>query len=150
MSLYHLYLAFDGRIRRSTYFLKGWLPITVLYLLIAYLDTVIFQTEFGEPSAFMCLPVLILAYISLALGIKRAHDLNHSGWFLLWGFIPFIGSINYAVFYMRILSTVEIHTLLTIKNCAVFDVTAKAEIKIDSCRSTGTCPISVITTKLFN
>ena len=36
---------------------------------------------------------------SIAVAIRRLHDTNKSGWFLLLGLIPFVGAILLIVFY---------------------------------------------------
>ena len=54
-------------------------------------------SAFGEdsPAANMVLVMLYvpLIWISLALGVKRWHDRNKSGWWVLIGMIPIIGPL---------------------------------------------------------
>ncbi len=85
----HFLLATDGRISRSDYWLRFQLPATVLIILIAALD----------PTAGYITLVAALAIVwpYIAVGIKRAHDRNKSGWWLLITFVPAIGSIWYLV-----------------------------------------------------
>jgi uncharacterized membrane protein YhaH (DUF805 family) len=35
---------------------------------------------------------------SIALGVRRLHDIGYSGWWLLIGFVPFVGGILLLVF----------------------------------------------------
>jgi len=37
---------------------------------------------------------------SIAVAIRRLHDTNKTGWFLLLGLIPFVGAIILLVFYI--------------------------------------------------
>ena len=44
--------------------------------------------------------VLAVLVPSLAVAIRRLHDSNKTGWFLLLGLIPFVGAIILLVFYI--------------------------------------------------
>lgn len=72
-----------GRIRRKEYCL------TVLFIAIPLgILNAIIENGGGEGGlmAFSTILYFFLAYIGLMQGIKRCHDLGHSGW---WIFIPF-------------------------------------------------------------
>ncbi len=45
------------------------------------------------------LVALALILPSIAVGIRRLHDQDKSGWFILMGFIPFVGGIILIVFF---------------------------------------------------
>ena len=50
--------------------------------------------------------IIVLYYLAifipyLAVSVRRLHDTNRSGWFLLLGLIPFIGGIILIVFYAQ-------------------------------------------------
>jgi uncharacterized membrane protein YhaH (DUF805 family) len=90
MSLSKLLFSTEGRIPRSTYWYYS-LGYTGTYLLALFLDY-IFGT-FDESSGyglFSALLSLVGIVTGLAVGIKRCHDRDHSGWFLLLGLIPFL------------------------------------------------------------
>ena len=91
-SLSELYLSFDGRVSRSTYWLKYMLPYFLIYLVFALLDISLgnfdYDLGYGTTSGLFTLIGIIP---SLAISVKRCHDRNRSGWFLLLGFIPVIG-----------------------------------------------------------
>jgi uncharacterized membrane protein YhaH (DUF805 family) len=75
------YAAFNGRAARSEYW---WF---VLFTFLVSLATgMVSQTLSGLFSLAVLLP-------SLAVGVRRLHDIDKSGWFLLLGLIPIVGWI---------------------------------------------------------
>ncbi|MDO9139262.1 MAG: DUF805 domain-containing protein [Methylobacter sp.] len=91
-SLTELFLSFDGRVSRSTYWLRYMLPYFLIYVVLAVLDISLgsfdYDTGYGTTSGLFTLVGIIP---SLAMNIKRCHDRNRTGWFLLVGLIPVIG-----------------------------------------------------------
>ncbi len=51
------------------------------------------SSEPGQAPLFSFVFLVAASWPSLAVGVKRSHDRNRSGWFLLIGLIPIIGSI---------------------------------------------------------
>lgn len=92
ISIGHLYFKFGGRIGRFTYFLHGTVILLTLIILFAYIDS-LFVTDYGDVGLVGYLGMLFVCWMGAAISIKRAHDLDHSGWWLLWSAIPIIGSI---------------------------------------------------------
>lgn len=91
MSLQKLLLSFQGRILRSTYWYYV-LAYVAIYLVAYLLDVLIFGSD--SQTRVLSIIVSLLAIVpGLAVGVKRAHDRNHSGWFLLIGLIPLIGGL---------------------------------------------------------
>lgn len=92
MNLTQLYFSFDGRIGLGTYWLKGALPITAFMILIALIDVKYFG--YGPYSGVLTLVgrVLIL-WPALALTVKRWHDRDKSGFWVLIGLIPYLGAV---------------------------------------------------------
>ena len=88
-SFFDLFFSFEGRISRSTYWLKYMLPYTLVYFVLAILDintgSFDYSTGYGTYTAIFTLLGVIP---SLAIGIKRCHDRNRTGWFLLVSLIP--------------------------------------------------------------
>lgn len=77
-----------GRLNRKVYFLRG-LFIGVVGLMFSLLASAL-DTMAGF---FICIIVMVPALISqVMLGIRRWHDLNKSGWFILLTGIPIIGA----------------------------------------------------------
>ena len=88
------YAGFSGRARRTEYWMFTLFNIIiggVLYAVYAATGS----------SIFMILYVLYFVAVfvpSLAVGVRRLHDTNRTGWWLLLGFVPFIGGIVLIVF----------------------------------------------------
>jgi uncharacterized membrane protein YhaH (DUF805 family) len=86
------YVNFAGRAIRSEYWY--W----VLFVLIATIVTSIIDLVLGIT---LFEPIFSLAVLlpSIAVGVRRLHDLDRSGWWLLLGFIPLIGAIVLIVWF---------------------------------------------------
>ena len=91
MSRKDILFSFQGRIPRKTYWLSilGLILISTLaMLLLSGVGAMISQ------NAAIFLPFLIyipLIWSSLAIQVKRWHDRNKSGWWVLIGLVPVIG-----------------------------------------------------------
>ena len=87
-----LFFSFDGRVSRSTYWLKYMLPYFLIYVVLVMLDigtgSFDFKVGYGIASGLFTLVGIIPG---LAMSIKRCHDRNRTGWFLLVSLIPLIG-----------------------------------------------------------
>jgi uncharacterized membrane protein YhaH (DUF805 family) len=87
------YAKFDGRADRGEFW---WFVLAniLLYVVLGILMNV--------SSIFVVLYVVAafgLLVPSIAVAIRRLHDTNKSGWFLLLALIPLIGGIILIVFY---------------------------------------------------
>jgi uncharacterized membrane protein YhaH (DUF805 family) len=94
MPLSQLLFSFEGRIPRSTW----WLSSIVLSLVnMAVVMTMGPLADENSLGAVMLIPLLawfaFLVIASLALQVKRWHDRDKSGWWILIGFVPIIGGI---------------------------------------------------------
>lgn len=81
------WLNFNGRISRKTYWLQYILPLGI--------GSAIFQEIFkdiGLEWISICISLLTLV-ASLAGQVKRCHDRDRTGWFLLLSLVPIIGWI---------------------------------------------------------
>ena len=91
MSRKDILFSFQGRIPRKTYWLSilGLMLISILAMLVlSGVGSMISQ------NAAIYLPFLIyipLIWSSLAIQVKRWHDRNKSGWWVLIGLVPVIG-----------------------------------------------------------
>ena len=83
------FFSFGGRAPRSTY----WVGVVICFIL----SLIISAAGGEEPSdavACISLPAMVLfLWIGLAVSIKRYHDRNKSGWWVLIFLIPIIGPI---------------------------------------------------------
>lgn len=81
--------SFKGRVARHRYWM--FVALTIPFIIIAVIwDNYLGNKPFEGPGAIIG---LILLWPTLAVQVKRWHDLNMSGWWVLVGFIPIIGSI---------------------------------------------------------
>lgn len=86
------YAVFSGRSRRKEYWMFCLFSFIFAIAAMA-LDAVLGTTVgmgYGVIYAVYALAVLIP---SIAVSVRRLHDVGKSGWFILIGFIPIIGAI---------------------------------------------------------
>ena len=90
------YVRFDGRASRPAFW--WWLLFAILVAIaVSALDGTIF-----EESMLLTLFVWLgLILPSLSVAIRRLHDTDRSGWWILISFIPIIGFITLLVFYLQ-------------------------------------------------
>ncbi|SHH19154.1 DUF805 domain-containing protein [Marivita hallyeonensis] len=96
------YATFSGRAARSEFW---WfvLFLMVMNLLLAILDRALFGvTSDGQPISIIG-AVFSLAIIlpSIAVGVRRLHDLDKSGWWYLLILIPFLGALVLIYFFVQ-------------------------------------------------
>jgi uncharacterized membrane protein YhaH (DUF805 family) len=86
------YAGFSGRARRTEY----WMFFLINFIIIVALELIGMAVKVITILAGIYgLAVLIP---SLAVGVRRLHDTGRSGWWLLIGIIPVIGTIILIVF----------------------------------------------------
>jgi len=80
------YFNFDGRASRYEYW---WFVVINLVIsgVCTLLDQLVGMAIF---SGILCLALLLPG---LGLCVRRLHDINKSGWWILLAFIPFVGAI---------------------------------------------------------
>ena len=83
------YFVFQGRASRSEYW---WFQLIVSP---SYAISTILENEITYFFLGITLFTLIPA---ISVGVRRLHDTNRSGFFLLLGFIPFIGGLVLLLF----------------------------------------------------
>jgi uncharacterized membrane protein YhaH (DUF805 family) len=95
MDYQSLLLSAQGRISRKSY----WIGAVIIAVVDFVLYLLIFLTHehLGFISIILSLFFLVLAYAGICLGIKRFHDRDKSGWWVLIALIPLIGAIWYLV-----------------------------------------------------
>jgi uncharacterized membrane protein YhaH (DUF805 family) len=92
------YAVFSGRARRAAfwYFVLFNIIVTIVLALIdTLLGTTTGVSSFGILSGIYSLAVLIP---TLALWVRRLHDIDRTGWWVLINLIPLIGTIVLLVF----------------------------------------------------
>jgi uncharacterized membrane protein YhaH (DUF805 family) len=86
------YAGFSGRARRTEY----WMFFLINLIIVVVLDVIGMAIKVSTLlGGIYGLAVLIP---SLAVGVRRLHDTGRSGWWLLIGLIPVIGTIILIVF----------------------------------------------------
>ena len=92
------YADFNGRARRTEYWMFTLFSV-IISVVLALIDNLVIGTSatgFGVLGLIYSLAVLLP---SLAVGARRLHDTNRSGWWLLIGLIPLVGAIILIVFF---------------------------------------------------
>ncbi len=77
---------FSGRARRKEY----WMFVLINLIISLVLTGLDVALNIGLLSGLYSLAILVP---SLAVGVRRLHDINKSGWSLLIGLIPLVGFI---------------------------------------------------------
>lgn len=93
------YAEFSGRSRRKEYWMF-MLGVVIVAVILGIIEGIlgIAGTVGGVYGPLSLILVLAIIIPSLALQIRRFHDQDKSGWFVLIGFIPIVGSIAVLVF----------------------------------------------------
>lgn len=100
LSVLRKYATFEGRARRKEYWmftLFNVLIIMGLSLVDYMIGTFDAEADIGLLGGIYSLGVLIP---SLAVGVRRLHDTDRSGWWLLLTFLPFLGAIILLIFFV--------------------------------------------------
>jgi len=88
------YVKFDGRASRSEFW--WW----VLFAILVSIAANIVDAVIGV-MLFSWLVSLALFLPGLSVSIRRLHDTNRTGWWVLIGLIPLIGLIVLLIFYLE-------------------------------------------------
>ena len=98
------YVDFGGRATRSEYW---WFQLAIMIGMMAVMVglAVVMAVIGGDLGAMIFFSGYILACLAilspiLAVTVRRLHDLGKSGWMLLIGMIPFVGSILLLVWFV--------------------------------------------------
>lgn len=92
------YAVFNGRARRKEYWFFVLFSI-IITIVLSFTDAMIglfdMESGIGLLSGIYSLAVLVP---SISVGVRRLHDTNRKGWWLLIGLVPLIGIIILLVF----------------------------------------------------
>lgn len=80
---------FNGRASLSAY----WWYALAMFIVGAVLEVFSLAVGSAALSLLVGLVMVVVGLSGLSAGIRRLHDTDKSGWFILLGLIPFIGSI---------------------------------------------------------
>ena len=103
-----LFFSFNGRINRAKFWL-GNVALIVVYIILMVISGAAMGTVTVSPSGeiqggglgivgiIVLIVYIAMIWPSLAIGVKRWHDRDKSGWWVLIAFVPIIGGIWYLV-----------------------------------------------------
>lgn len=95
------YATFSGRARRKEYWFF-MLFYVLFYLVAAFLDDMASAGAKDDgPGIVAGMFSLALLLPSIAVGVRRLHDIGRSGWWLLLSIIPVIGTVWLLVLNVR-------------------------------------------------
>lgn len=89
------YADFSGRACRTEY----WMFVLFNIIIIVVLSVV--DEMLGTPGIFVILYQLGVLIPSIAVGVRRLHDTDKSGWWLLISVVPLIGPLVLLIFFVR-------------------------------------------------
>lgn len=93
------YAQFSGRSRRKEFWLF-YLFVTIATVLLTFIDISLDMFDpdsgFGLLSSIFTLAIIVP---SITVSVRRLHDTDRSGWWLLLGLIPLLGTIVLLVFW---------------------------------------------------
>lgn len=85
MTLSQILFSFEGRINRAKYWGYGILLAVVIWIAFG-LDWV----TTGQLGVFYIIGMVVTIWPSIAIAVKRCHDRDRSGWFILVSLIPLV------------------------------------------------------------
>lgn len=104
--------SFKGQVSRSG-FLLGLVKVFFMYIIICLLllpitvvlELVAFKDSHPGVSNYLNylgpgLGVFLCCWAGLALSVRRCHDISHSGWYVLFYFIPLVNLIFIFVLFL--------------------------------------------------
>ena len=89
------YAVFTGRAHRTEYWMFFLINI-IIAIAIGLIEGL-----FGSPGVVGMIYGLAVLLPGIAVGVRRLHDTDRSGWWLLIGLIPIIGVIVLIVFFVQ-------------------------------------------------
>ena len=92
------YVNFSGRSSRSEYWF--WTLFVILVVIVTSVIDYMITQGFGF-SPITLIAELVFFLPGLAVSVRRLHDRDKSGWFLLLIFIPLVGAIILLIWYCQ-------------------------------------------------
>jgi uncharacterized membrane protein YhaH (DUF805 family) len=86
------YFNFQTRSRRSEYWYFS-LFLFLVFIATGLADMLLFNTAASESGPLYVISMLATFIPSLAVSVRRLHDIERSGWYLLLCLIPIVGLI---------------------------------------------------------
>ena len=93
------YAVFRGRARRKEY----WMFVLINFIIGVVLGLI--SPTSGDPangqSLLLSIYTLAMLLPSIAVGVRRLHDIGRTGWWMLISLIPLIGVLVLIVFFVQ-------------------------------------------------
>ena len=92
------YVGFEGRASRSEFW-WFFLFTGIAYIIAMIIDVILFGFELSDPTPISWALQFAVFLPSLAVIVRRLHDIGKSGWFYFIALIPIIGLILIIVWF---------------------------------------------------
>ena len=92
LSAFRQFADFNGRTSRKTYW--TYIIITVVLSIIVRLT----DTHMSHPGILSLIFLLIFILPTLSMSVRRLHDTNRKGWWVLLALIPVVGPLTLIFF----------------------------------------------------
>lgn len=94
------YATFSGRARRAEFW---WFALFILIgsVLLGLIDSALFGVAAGSYGVLSGLFSLAILIPSIAVSVRRLHDIDRTGWWYLLIFVPVVGFIVLLIFYIQ-------------------------------------------------
>lgn len=115
------YFTFSGRATRSEFWFFQ-LAYVLITIVLALCDIIFFPGLINDYELFFSLEIFafVIFFPSLALDIRRLHDIGKSGWNVLWYEVPYMIIITAEAFFKNC------SDILSLNGAAVSEKTSKA------------------------
>ncbi len=92
------YADFSGRARRKEYWM--FVLFNIIFAIAAMILDTVLGIGFAGFGPIYGLYLLAMLIPSIAVGVRRLHDIGKSGWMMLVIFIPFVGGIWLLILFI--------------------------------------------------
>ena len=93
MSWKQFYFSPDGRVIRREWWFRFFLPLLVIWVGAAIVDTALYLALQYTQHAILEILFYLQFYPWFVVNVKRFHDRNKSGWWVLITLIPILGDL---------------------------------------------------------
>ena len=94
------YAVFGGRARRKEYWMFFLFNLLIFFVL-GFIEGILRIAPQINGSVLASIYALGVLIPGIAVGVRRLHDTNRSGWWLLIGLVPLIGTVVLLVFMVQ-------------------------------------------------
>lgn len=87
--MFNYLFSYEGRVDRLTYWISQVVFYVLFFILVPFISTPDSDFNFNWSLLLLIIPF----WFSFVITIKRLHDIDCSGWWILINFIPYLGPI---------------------------------------------------------